>query len=239
MGPIWVQWIFSVACLGVGGYYAAASVARRGEPRTGARTLPGSAYDLPHLAMALGMAAMFSPLGDPVPRLAWVIVFALSAAWFASWALRDGLVFDGLGADTTAHHLVANLAMLFMLMTSHQHGAAGAASGQGHEGHTGAAGGSGLLAGSIGTVLTVILAGYFVVHTARSLRAMFATRPFATRPFATPLFADRNAPQPAPAGMGSVAVAGARRGSAQKPRTAAACHGVMGIAMTVMLGLML
>lgn len=231
---MWVQWIFSVACLGAGGYHAAASIARRREPRTGAGTLPGSAYDLSHLAMALGMAAMFSPVGDPVPRWAWVIVFGLSAAWFASWALRDGLAADGLGADTTAHHLVAHLAMLFMLMTPHHQAAAGAAGGQGHEGHTGAAGGSGLLAwsigtGPVGTVLALVLAGYFVVHTVRSLRALFAT----------PLFANRNTPQPEPAGTGSVAVVAAWRGAPQKPRMAAACHGVMGIAMTVMLGLML
>jgi hypothetical protein len=170
--------------------------------------------------MALGMAAMFSPFGAPAPRLLWIIVFAMCAAWFAARAVRTGL-----GANATTHHLVANLAMLFMLRTGHHHGTAGSANLAGHEGHLSAAGGSGLLAGPIGTVLTVLLLGYFALHAGRSLRALV------------------NPPAPGaapgePAGTGPVGVVTARR-EREQSRLAAGCHVVMGTAMAVMFGLML
>jgi Domain of unknown function (DUF5134) len=41
-----------------------------------------------HAAMGVGMAAMFSPLGDPVPRLMWTAVFAVCAGWFTVLLLR-------------------------------------------------------------------------------------------------------------------------------------------------------
>lgn len=227
MDPMWLQWSFAVACLTVGGYYAAALIARRGGRRESTRMLTDVGHDLSHLLMALGMAAMFSPIGAPVPRLVWVAAFGLSAAWFASSALRAGLTHEGWDADSTAHHLVANLAMLFMLMSPSHHAATGAAGGPGHEGHTGAAAGAGWLTaalgtGPIGTGLVVLLAGYFAWHTLRALRRVFGTG---------------SAAQPEPAGTGSVAVV--TRSGPTTSRLAAAGHVVMGTAMTVMFGLML
>lgn len=111
-------------------------------------------------------------------------------------------------------------------------GAAGGDLGSGHEGHAAAAGGTGLggtgwIEGPNGTVLTVVLAGYFACHTVRSLRVLFSV---ATQ--AEP------APQAIAAGNGpvAVAVAVAPRGMEQLQ---AACHVVMGTAMVVMFGLML
>ncbi len=231
--PMWAKWAFSVACLAVAGYYTTALIAHRVGPRDGAGGRLSGGYELSHLGMALGMAAMFSPLGDPVPRPVWLIVFGIAAAWFAACLLQAGApADDGASApadDAAHHHLVANLAMLFMVASDHRHhgaaGAAGGPGGSGHEGHAAAAGGTGLLEGPIGTVLTVVLAGYFAVHTVRSLRVLFRA---ATQAEPTP--------RAAAAGIGLVATVVARSAT---ERVQAACHVVMGTAMVVMFGLML
>lgn len=72
--------------------------------------------DLSHAAMAAGMAAMFSPLGDPVPEAVWVAVFSVCAAVSLPGSFRGG--YDGVEAR---HHLVGSLAMLFMLLGGHRH----------------------------------------------------------------------------------------------------------------------
>ncbi len=234
---MWVSQIFFVACLAVSGYYAAALIAYSVGPRGSAGLRRGGGYELSHLGMALGMAAMFSPLGDPVPRLVWLAVFGVAAAWFAACLLHAGAPTDdhpSAPADNAArHHLVANLAMLFMVAGGHsRHGAGGAAGGPvgaghegpGHEGHGAAAGGTGWIEGPIGTVLIVVLAGYFAVHTVRSLRVLFSA---ATRAHPAPQAAARSE---------SVAVAVAPSGTQQ---VQAACHVVMGTAMVIMFGLML
>jgi len=237
-----VRWIFSVACLAVAGYHAAALI-------THSRALRASAggtyraegqrkyelgYELTHLAMAVGMAAMFSPFGDPVPPLVWLIVFGMAAAWFAACLLHAGTPTHGAAEHQFGqHHLVANLAMLFMVVGGHQHGtggvqtgdAAGGSVGTGHEGHIGGLGG-GWIEGPIGAVLTVLLAGYFAVHTVRSLRVLFSAP--------TP---GQQVPSGA-AGTGPVTVIVARSAATQS-RVQAASHVVMAAAMTVIFGLKL
>jgi hypothetical protein len=219
-----MELIFVVACLAVAGYHAAALITHSMDTRDGAARRRGGGYELSHLGMALGMAAMFSPLGDPVPRLVWLIVFGMAAAWFATCLLQASTPAD----DAAHHHLVANLAMLFMVAGDHrQHGAGGAAGGpvsSSHEGHTAVAGG-GWIEGPIGTVLTVALAGYFAVHTVRSLWVLFSAALQA-----------KPVPQVTAAGIGPVAVAVAPSRTAQMQ---AGCHVVMGTAMVVMFGLML
>ena len=83
----------------------------------GLRTLSRwRAGELPHAVMALGMAAMFAPPFDPVPRLVWVATFALCAVWtLAAVLVRRG----GFGTEP-GHHLVGSVAMLFMLLGGHQ-----------------------------------------------------------------------------------------------------------------------
>jgi hypothetical protein len=93
-----------------------------------------------HAAMGVGMAAMFSPLGDPVPRLVWTIVFAVCAAWFSVLLLSRR-------EAAARHHVVGSAAMLFMI---------GAGT---HAGHDVPAGGIGL-----GSVAAIVLAGYFAWH---------------------------------------------------------------------------
>jgi hypothetical protein len=93
-----------------------------------------------HAAMGVGMAAMFSPLGDPVPRLMWTAVFAVCAGWFTVLLLRRR-------EAAARHHVVGSAAMLFMI---------GAGT---HAGHDAPAGGFGL-----GSVAAIVLAGYFAWH---------------------------------------------------------------------------
>ncbi|MGH3930213.1 MAG: hypothetical protein ACRDTF_09580, partial [Pseudonocardiaceae bacterium] len=78
---MWVRWILSVACLAVAAYHVAALITHSRAPldspsgpyRAAGQQRHEPGYELSHLAMALGMAAMFSPLGDPVPPLVWSI----------------------------------------------------------------------------------------------------------------------------------------------------------------------
>lgn len=230
MNPTWVQWVFSVACLTVGVHFAVALITRWSQPAEGRRGAAGIEYELSHLGMALGMAAMFAPPADPVPRPVWVAVFGVAAAWFASRALRAGS-----RTRVVEYHLVGNLAMLFMLVASHHHhGAAGAPGGPvapGHEGHAGA-GSGGLLDGPLGTVLSVVLIGYFAVHAVRSLLVFAAAGSTRSQaPAATPL---------GPEVAGGAAVGVVTRGRVvERLRVEAGCHVVMNVAMTVMFGMML
>jgi uncharacterized protein DUF5134 len=96
-----------------------------------------------HAAMGIAMAAMFSPLGDPVPRQVWTAVFAVSAAYFTVLLLRRREA-EGSAAR---HHVVGSAAMLFMI---------GAGT---HAGHATSGGGIGL-----GSVAAIVLAGYFAWH---------------------------------------------------------------------------
>ena len=100
-----------------------------------------------HVAMALGMAAMASPLGNPVPGPIWTAVFAVIAAWFGALVLRSG----GFGGEP-GHHVIGSAAMLFMLAADHTagHGAHGASATRG-----------------IVPVAALALAGYFGWHVLR------------------------------------------------------------------------
>lgn len=101
-----------------------------------------------HAAMALGMAAMASPLGDPVPEPVWTGVFVVIAGWFAALALRTR------SADRDAvHHVVGSGAMLFMLAADHAGGHA-------------MVHGTGQLAAVV-PVTAMGLTGYFAWHALR------------------------------------------------------------------------
>jgi hypothetical protein len=95
-----------------------------------------------HALMGLGMAAMFSPWGDPVPPLLGAGVFAAVASWFGGRLVRRVPT----GAGGAAHLVVAPAAMAAMYL-SHSHG--------GH--HAGAVALAALWLG---------LAGYFGWHAA-------------------------------------------------------------------------
>lgn len=104
-----------------------------------------------HAAMGLGMAAMFSPFGDPLPSVVWLAVFASTATWFGLRWLRAGP-----RADDAAHHVVGGVAMLLMLaLGGHEHTHAGSA---------------------WVSLVAVVLAGYFGWHVLRCSDRFVAAR---------------------------------------------------------------
>ncbi len=122
---VWLRWTATAAFLAVAGY----CVARLAAAHRGPAGYPGRhrAVDVAHVLMGVGMAAMASPVGGPLPMAAWQTIFLLITAWFAgSWwrerragpPVRDGMGWHGTGL----HHAVAALAMLYMLMAM-PHGA--------------------------------------------------------------------------------------------------------------------
>jgi hypothetical protein len=106
-------------------------------------TVPaGRVGEVSAAAAALGMAAMLSPLGDPVPLPAWIAVFGGCAAWTVLLAARARAL-DGDG--DAAHHLLCSAAMVFMLV--------------GHGAHS---------AGPVVvSVIALVAAGYFTWHGLR------------------------------------------------------------------------
>jgi hypothetical protein len=94
--------------------------------------------------MGLGMAAMFSPLGNPVPAPLWTVGFALGVVWFGGAMLRSRTFGDA------GHHVVGSGAMLLMLAAGHS------AHGRGAAATLGAA-----------SVAALALTGYFAWHALR------------------------------------------------------------------------
>jgi hypothetical protein len=210
----WVSGLLALLCLAVAALHLARLAVRAKASAPAFEDVPGDPVgEVSHATMALGMAAMFSPLGDPVPAPLWTVAFVLCGAWFAAVALRT----RSFGGDA-GHHVVGSAAMLFMLLTGHSHTEVGGSAETGHAAHHGgdAAAGGGLVA-----VAAILLAGYFAWHALRcSDRLRAGAEPAA--PIA----------DPAPAGTAAVAQ---RTGVLRSARTAALAHVVMAVAMTVML----
>ncbi|WP_214406506.1 DUF5134 domain-containing protein [Pseudonocardia lacus] len=200
----WVSAGLAVVCLAV----AALHVARLALHAGAFGDIPGGPLgEVSHATMAVGMAAMFSPLGDPLPTPVWTVAFVLCGAWFAAVALRT----RSFGGDA-GHHVVGSAAMLFMLSTGHNHTDPGTgADAAGHAAHHGATGGVGLV-----SVAAILLAGYFAWQ---ALRCSDHLR----------VRAEPDAPA-----SGGAALA-LRTGVLRSARTAAVAHVVMAVAMTVML----
>jgi hypothetical protein len=157
----WVSAALAAVCLAVAGLHAARLGLHAG--RFG--DVPGGPVgEVSHAAMALGMAAMFSPFGDPLPAPVWTVVFVLCGLWFAGAAARARSV-----RGDAAHHVVGSAAMLFMLLTHHD----GADVPAGHAAHHAAAG------GGLGPVplVAILLAGYFGWHALRCSDALRAAEP--------------------------------------------------------------
>ncbi|GEL26587.1 hypothetical protein PSU4_55410 [Pseudonocardia sulfidoxydans NBRC 16205] len=202
----WVHVILAVGCLGLGVLHLARLLLMRGD-RVG---------EASHAAMGVGMAAMYSPLGDPVPDAVWLVVFAATGLWFAALAVRAGL-----GTRDAGYHVVCAVAMVFML-TMGGHDAAG-----GHGGH----GGIGLL-----SVAALALAGFFAWHALRcGDRLVAAARgdaDCACEPAAEGLFATV-APPVATRSLDATPEVG-RLARLRSARTATGAHIAMAGAMTVM-----
>jgi len=184
-----------------------------------------------HAAMGFGMAAMFSPFGDPLPPAVWIAVFGLSSAWFAASVLREGLATEDAG-----HHVVCGVAMLFMLGIGLQAEAATGGAGA-HAHHGGGAAGPGAWA----SFVAIGLAGYFAWHVMRCGDRYVAarrSRQAARQPVAV------GGPAPAvevevedvwSCAAHAPAAEGSSLAALRTPQAAAAAHLVMAAAMAVML----
>ena len=226
----WFNATLSAVSLGLGLLH----LVRLATARRDGRSIPGEAS---HAVMGLGMAAMFSPVGDPVPAPVWIALFGLSASWFAASALRSGLAVDDAG-----HHVVCGVAMLFMLAVGMQGG--GASTGGAHSHHGGAA----TAAGPAGwtSLVAIVLAGYFAWHVMRCgdrFAAARRARTAAPEPALAGVATGPAAGSAAHTGMvdmsscaheGAVVVEG-RLGALRTAHTAAVAHLVMAATMAVML----
>lgn len=178
--------------------------------------------EVSHAVMGFGMAAMFSPVGIPVPAAVWVGVFLLTGAWFAAIALRSA---PGPGRAGAIHHVVGSAAMLFMLLGAHTgSGEPGAE----HAGHVGHGGGP---AGDLGlaSVAALVLAGYFAWRAVRRGDGVVPASGMTD-----PAAGSGSAPAPA---AGTAVIEEARTRSRRLLDNTAAvewAHAVMAGAMTVM-----
>lgn len=143
----WVHGVLALVCLVIGGLH----LVRLGTLRRG-RVLEAG-----YAAMAVGMAGMFSPWGDPVPASAWTAVFLIGLAWFGGILLRARSV-TALHGEAL-HLAVGSAAMLFMLGADHRAAAVGGA----HPAHASDAPG---LAG-VASAVALVFAAYFVLHALR------------------------------------------------------------------------
>jgi Domain of unknown function (DUF5134) len=99
----WLSVVLAVGCLVLAALHAVRLAASR------------SAAEAVHLAMALGMAAMFAPI-DPVPAPLWTAVFAACTAGALAAVVRSR---DAGGEP--GHLLAGSAAMLFMVASGHAH----------------------------------------------------------------------------------------------------------------------
>lgn len=155
----WLSGVLTALCLAIGGLHLFRALRRpRGRP-----------LEIGYAVMALGMAGMYSPLGDPVPAPVWVVLFLLGACGFGASLLRARslTLCDG----EALHLLVGSVAMLFMLWADQQAGGAA-----GHWAH--AAGAAGMV--GVASAAALVLAAYFVLHTMRCVDRLRVARTAAT-----------------------------------------------------------
>jgi hypothetical protein len=156
----WVSAALALVCLAVAALHLARLVLHAG----GFGDVPGGPVgEVSHAAMALGMAVMFSPSGDPLPGPVWTVVFVLCGLWFTAAAVRS----RSLRGDA-AHHVVGSAAMLFMLLTHHNDADVPG----GHMAHHDTGGGLGPV-----PLVAILLAGYFGWHALRCTDALRADEP--------------------------------------------------------------
>ncbi|MQA10117.1 MAG: DUF5134 domain-containing protein [Pseudonocardiaceae bacterium] len=160
-----IEWLGTVLLLAVAGHCVARLVAGSGAaPRD--HCAQDRACDALHVLMSVGMAAMFSPVGGPIPRAGWEAVFCLAVGWSLVATVRER---EWRRRLAWARHTAAGVAMVYMLVA-----AALPMSGT-DAGHTaGGHGGAPAL-----PVLSWLLAGYFAGYALWSMLAVAGARPAA------------------------------------------------------------
>jgi hypothetical protein len=101
---MWIQWLGTALLL--------AAAVHRGIRLVIASRIPAGAQrasDAAHMLMCIGLAAMLTPFGDPIPVSAWVAVFWVVVAWSLVATVRE--------RDQRwlwARHAVEGAAMIYM-----------------------------------------------------------------------------------------------------------------------------
>ncbi|WP_158882840.1 DUF5134 domain-containing protein [Amycolatopsis anabasis] len=108
-GPVVVAWVLTAVFLLIT-FPCVHRLVSLDYGRLGAEVRHG---DLAELMFVLGMVAMFSPVGGPIPVAGWQVVFGGAAVWFAVswWRSRRA----GRGHELSAHHAVSAVVMLYMV----------------------------------------------------------------------------------------------------------------------------
>ncbi len=103
---MWIQWFGTVLLLAVASHGGARLVVAGRSP-----TRPHRASDAAHLLMGAGLAAMLTPLGDPIPRAGWEALFCLVVGWSLVATLRER---ERSQRPMWARHAVAGITMIYM-----------------------------------------------------------------------------------------------------------------------------
>lgn len=116
MTPAWILDVLAALMLAV----AAVSAARAAAVRSWRQGAAIADTDVAHLLMAVAMAGMLAPGLGILPDVAWEVVFALLALWFAVRVLADASR-NGIRALAGGHcapHLVHSASMLYMFLAA-------------------------------------------------------------------------------------------------------------------------
>lgn len=154
LGTAWIDGLLGLVSLLAGGYHVALLLSGRS----------GFAPGIAHAVMGFGMAAMFVPAADPLPRMLWVAVFGAVAVWFGAAGLRTGTLLGAAG-----HHAVGAGAMLAMVLQGHSLGSVAAAAPGGLEPEHAHHGGAGAPPSLVMTGIALAFVAWFVADVARLL----------------------------------------------------------------------
>ena len=167
-GPVAMRWLVAAVFLVVALYCLTRVVigaSLRPAPEPGGHGA-GRDVDVTHVVVGVGMAAMFSPVPDPVPRPLWTAIFIAAAVWFAARMVRDWPRLRDAAPGGRAwhwHHVIEPLAMAYMVWAM-----------PGPGGMTGMSATAGMRMALPGGVLTVTVTtalwGYFVGFAVWSAR---------------------------------------------------------------------
>jgi Domain of unknown function (DUF5134) len=109
--PAWLAGCFAALMVMI----AVCCAARLAIPRLRGRNTERDA-DALHVLMGVAMAGMLEPRLTPVPVIAWRVVFAAAAAWFAWQAMRRDRRATEARCAHPAAHAVECVAMVYMLL---------------------------------------------------------------------------------------------------------------------------
>jgi Domain of unknown function (DUF5134) len=229
MGPSWLTGAFAAVMIATAVYCAGRIIAARRWRRP-----TGYDIDAVHVLMGTAMAGMLVPGLRFGPAGGWEMVFGAAAGWFG-WRAWRGRGPAGHGPAQHVQHLLASLAMLYMLLAVGPAPSGAAATAMGGSTHL----------RTLALVLALALLGC-VINSADRLTALPLAAGTAAARTAPPASAATVTAPPGPAGParpGTPAspadAAATARTPALSPRLAACCDIAMGVTMGYLLVLMI